>query len=252
MPGKENKKNVNDSETNNRSIRVCLSPALINNYRIENSIVVVIDILRATTSICVAFKHGVDHIVPVETPEACDALRKQGYLGAAERNGEVVAGFEIGNSPFSFMTDLSGKKIALTTTNGTHALHRAQHARAIVIGSFANMSVLTQWLFKQTESILLLCSGWKNNINLEDSLFAGAMVQQLQKTANPKDDASIICRFLYEAALERKKFYMQNSSHYNRLIDLGLQRDVKYCLRKDTNPVLPMYRDGKLVNILAH
>jgi 2-phosphosulfolactate phosphatase len=234
-----------------RSIRVCLSPALVGNYKLENTIVVLIDILRATTSICVAFAHGVEHIVPVETPEECDGLRRQGYLGAAERNGMVVPGFEIGNSPYSFMQDLRGKRIALTTTNGTHALHKAKQAKAIVVGAFANQSVLERWLRDRPENILMLCSGWKNNVNLEDSLFAGAMVEALADSVYPADDAGTMCRLLYQAANANKRFYLQHSSHYNRLIELELQRDVKFCLRRDTSPALPLYQDGRLVNLLA-
>lgn len=230
---------------------MCLSPALVVNYKLENTIVVLIDILRATTSMCVAFTHGVDHIVPVETPEECDALRRQGYLGAAERNGMVVPGFEIGNSPYSFMQDLRGKRVALTTTNGTHALHKVKQAKAIVVGAFANQTVLQTWLAAQTENILMLCSGWKNNVNLEDSLFAGAVVEALAAEVHPADDASTMCRLLYQAGNANKRFYLQHSSHYNRLIELELQRDVKFCLRQDTSPALPIYRNGRLVDLLA-
>lgn len=231
-------------------MRVCLSPALVDNYKLEHTIVVVIDILRATTSMCVAFGHGVEHIVPVETPEACAAYRSQGYLCAAERNGEAVPGFDMGNSPYSFMQDLRGKRLAMTTTNGTHALHRAHHAHGIVIGAFSNMTVLASWLRQQPQSVLLLCSGWKNNVNLEDSIFAGAMVEELADSFTPRDDASTVSRLLYKAANADKRFYLQNSSHYQRLIELKLQRDVKFCLRRDTHNVLPVYRDGKLLDAL--
>lgn len=233
-----------------RGIRVCLSPALIGNYKLEQTTVVVIDILRATTSMCVAFGHGAAAMIPLETVEEAAAYRDQGYLVGAERNGEMIPGFDFGNSPYSYMRPLTGQRIAITTTNGTQAIHAARHAQQIVIGAFANKTVLTDYLLAQSGDVLLLCSGWKNNVNLEDTIFAGAMVVALASVCQPRDDAATISSLLYTAANQNKRYYLQNSTHYQRLLQLRLQADVKYCLRADTQPVLPIYRDGQLVNAL--
>jgi 2-phosphosulfolactate phosphatase len=235
-----------------RTVRVCLSPSLLPHLKLSEAVVVVIDVLRFTTTLAVAFDNGVLEVVPTETIEECAALGQQGYLTAAERNGQTVPGFHFGNSPYAFMDgSLAGKKLAVTTTNGTQAIHAARAAYQIVTGSFANQAVLTTWLAEQGRPVVLLCSGWKHNPNLEDTIFAGAMVVSLQQHGfRAKDDSSMIARALYVAAARDKRFYIEHSSHYQRLIELKLQRDVKYCLRANTHAVLPLYQGGRLLDIL--
>jgi len=234
-----------------KRISVCLTPSMVDLFKVEDSIAVVIDVLRATSSMCVAFDHGVEKIIPVESIEECLKYREQGYLVAGERNGEMVEGFDFGNSPFSFKDkSLKGKTIAMTTTNGTQAIHSVANAKKVVVGSFANISVLAEWLGKQDENILLLCSGWKNRINLEDTIFAGALVKRLRSYYDLHEDTALIAETLFKAANFRKRYFFRNSSHFQRLMHLNLQKDVKYCLRKDTHPVIPVLENGCLVNIL--
>src|ERR1700754_471578 len=165
-----------------RRLDVCLSPALIPLYKVEDYIVVVIDIFRATSSICYGIENGAEAIIPVSQVEECSAYREKGldYLLAAERDGKVVDGFDFGNSPFSYTREkVGGKTVVLTTTNGTHALHQSIRAKRIVIGSFLNLTALCNWLAAQPEDVVLVCAGWKNNFNLEDTLFAGAVADRL-------------------------------------------------------------------------
>ncbi|HQS51997.1 MAG: 2-phosphosulfolactate phosphatase, partial [Sphingobacteriales bacterium 39-40-5] len=150
-----------------RNLEVCLTPALLHLHVFTQSIVVVIDIFRATSSICYGIENGAESIIPVATIEACESYRHSEYLLAAERNGEVVDGFDFGNSPFSYTEDkVSGKTIVLTTTNGTHAINMSRGAHKIVIGSFLNLAALCDWLKAQPNDVLLLCSGWKDKVNL--------------------------------------------------------------------------------------
>src|SRR6202046_4305636 len=161
-------------------VDVCLTPALIPLFEVENYIVVVIDIFRATSSICYGIENGAETIIPVAKVEECEAyrLKHPDYLLAAERDGKVVEGFDFGNSPFSYTKEkVAGHTVVLTTTNGTQALHLSRKAKKIVIGSFLNLTSLCSWLKIQHENILLVCAGWKNNFNLEDTLFAGAVIE---------------------------------------------------------------------------
>ncbi len=193
-------------------IETCLTPALLPLYNIENSIAVIIDIFRATSSICYGIENGAEGIIPVAQVEECAAYREKGldYLLAAERNGEVVAGFDFGNSPFSYTEEkVSGKTIVLTTTNGTHALHLSRTAKKVVIGSFLNLSTLCNWLKAQQENILLVCAGWKNNFNLEDTLFAGAVVDKLQSDAYQTDDSSTAANDLFQLAKHDLNTYLK-------------------------------------------
>src|ERR1700709_554218 len=160
----------------------------------EDHMVVIIDMFRATSSICYGIENGAEAIIPVSQVEECAAYREKGldFLLAAERDGSGVEGFDFGNSPFSYTKEkVDGKTIVLTTTNGTHALHLSRAAKKIVIGSFLNLTSLCNWLKEQDENILLVCSGWKGNFNLEDTLFAGAVAAQLKSAGFLIDDPAI-------------------------------------------------------------
>ena len=233
------------------TLRVCLTTALIPTFEIEDSIAVVIDVLRATTSFCVALDRGATEIIPVRSLKECRQYGRQGYLTAAERGAQKVPGFHFGNSPKEFLqTDLRGKKLAFTTTNGTRALHAVRHAKEVVAGAFVNMSVMLDFLRQRAQPTLLVCAGWKDHVNLEDTLFAGAVATYLENDFRIADDATLIAMSLYQQAKRQKKYYIQHAAHYARLVELGMQEDVKYALRRDLHPVLPYYRDGALINAL--
>ena len=234
-------------------LEVCLTPALIPLYNVEDYIVVVIDIFRATTSICYGIENGAEAIIPVSQVEECSAYLEKGfdYLLAAERNGEVVAGFDFGNSPFSYTKEkVAGKTIVLTTTNGTHALHLSRSAKKIVIGSFLNLTAICNWLKQQNENILLVCSGWKNNFNLEDTLFAGAVVEQLKDSNFVVDDPAIAANDLYQLAKDDLDGYLKKTSHSERLKKLGIEADIAFCLNVDIATAIPVLDGEKLVKLV--
>ena len=233
-------------------IETCLTPALLPLYQIENSIAVIIDIFRATSSICYGIENGAEAIIPVAQVEECAAYQEKGlgYLLAAERNGEVVAGFDFGNSPFSYAKEkVAGKTVVLTTTNGTHALHLSRTAKKVVVGSFFNLTALCDWLKVQQENILLVCAGWKNNFNLEDTLFAGAVVNQM-KTSNYKlDDPSIAANDLFQLGKNDLNLYLQKTAHSERLKKLGIEEDIRFCLQVDLTTAIPVLEGEKLVKL---
>jgi 2-phosphosulfolactate phosphatase len=230
-------------------IEVCLTPALLDLYAIENSIVVVIDILRATSSITYGIENGAEAIIPVMNVEDCLAYADKGYLLAAERNGEVVEGYDFGNSPFSYTAQkVAGKTIVLTTTNGTKAMHLAQErAYQVIVGSFLNLSVVCEYLKKENKDVLLLCAGWKDNFNLEDTLFAGAVVEQLQEDFTVGDDSSVAALDMYQLAKSDLRGYLQKSSHNHRLIKLNIEEDVRFCLKIDVCQAIPVLQGEMLV-----
>lgn len=234
------------------TIETCLTPTLLPLYNIENRIAVIIDIFRATSSICYGIENGAEAIIPVAQVEECAAYREKGldYLLAAERNGEVVSGFDFGNSPFSYTTEkVAGKTIVLTTTNGTHALHLSRAAKKIVIGSFLNLTALCGWLKSRQENILLVCAGWKNNFNLEDTLFAGAIVDQLKASNYKLDDPSIAANDLFQLAKNDLNLYLQKTAHSERLKKLGIEEDIRFCLQTDLTTAIPVLEGEKLVKL---
>jgi 2-phosphosulfolactate phosphatase len=227
-----------------KKLEVVLSPAVLPFHDIKGKTVVVIDVLRATSSMCVAFHTGVKKILPVSTPEECMMFRDFDFLCAAERNALKLEGFDMGNSPFDFQNPLlKDKNIAFTTTNGTKAikLSRQWGAGEIVIGSFLNISVLCDWLKKQANDVVLLCSGWKDLPNLEDTLFAGAVAQMLEGDFTAECDSTLMASMLYECMKNDLEANVRRSSHARRFLSLhGNTDDVSFCLQFNTAPVLPV------------
>jgi len=228
------------------TVDVCLSPYLYPVYHKDESIVVIIDILRATSAMCTAFEFGVDKMIPVASVEEAAEYKKQGFLVGAERNGIALDGFDFGNSPYSYMTEsIKGQTIVISTTNGTQAIEAARNAHQVVIGAFTNITALCDWLVLQDRPVLLLCSGWKNRFNLEDSVFAGAVTERLVSTNLFRTgDAALAAASLYQLAKKNPYRFLHNSSHAERLAAMGLKEDIKYCLQVDKTKVIPVL-DGK-------
>lgn len=233
-----------------QKVEVCFSPALLPLYRLEESVVVVIDIFRATSSICYGIDNGASEIIPVSTVEECQSYAGKGYLLAAERNGEVVEGFDFGNSPFAYsIAKVKDKKIVLTTTNGTNAIKLAEHSHQIVIGSFLNLNAICNYLIAKDRSVLLLCAGWKNKFNLEDSLFAGAVVNKLKHLEPVMCDAAIAAEDIYLKAKPDLRKYLRKSSHSHRLQQLNIENDILFCLQQDVVQTIPVLENGKIVKM---
>lgn len=228
-----------------RKVEVCYSPALFPvYYSRKDCVVVVIDVFRATSAICTAFQHGVKQIIPVSSVDEAREYQAQGMIAAAERHGEIVEGFDIGNSPFSYMNpSLKGKEVVLTTTNGTKAIERAKAADKIIIGSFLNIDAVCKYLERMNKNVILLCAGWRDRYNLEDSLFAGAVVHRLK--GNPiftgLADSSLAAEQMYRAAKGNLNDFLKDSSHRRRLARLDLERDIEYCLQENTMDLVPVY-----------
>lgn len=230
-----------------RKLEVCFTPALLPLYDIGNSIVVIIDIFRASSSICYGIDNGAEGIIPVATVEECLQHGGGDCLLAAEREGRVVEGFDFGNSPFSYTADkVKGKQIVLTTTNGTQALHQSLQAERIVIGSFLNITALCDWLHGQQQSVVLLCAGWKGMFNLEDTLFAGAVVNRLRADIANVDDSGIAAEELYLMAKDNLREFLRKSSHSIRLEKLNIEEDICFCLQTDICSSIPVLENGRL------
>ena len=234
------------------NIEVCYTPQAYNLFHKDNSIVVVIDVFRATSAIVTAFYNGVSKMIPVATVEEAREYQKNGFMAAAERDGEVIEGFELGNSPFGYMNSkVKGKTIAISTTNGTQAIEASRKASKILVGSFLNLDVLCEYLASQKKDVILVCAGWKNKFNLEDTIFAGAVVNKLTTESGFEItcDSAIASKHLYNIAKVDLFEFLSNSSHRNRLAKLDLERDIKYCLTPNQCPVIPVMEGKYLVKM---
>lgn len=234
-----------------RNIEVCFSPDQYNLFKKDQKIVVAIDVLRATSAICAGIDNGVKSIIPVSTIEEAKQFKEQGYIVAAERKGEIVEGFSMGNSPYGFMKDeVIGKDVVLTTTNGTKAINiAAQDTPVVVIGSLLNLDALCEWISQQEGDVLCLCSGWKDKFNLEDTICAGAMVNCLIESGDfySNEDASIAAKYLFQSAKNNYFGFLKSSSHRRRLRKLNLNEDIKFCLTPNQTQAIPILEGDRIV-----
>lgn len=235
-----------------RNVEVCFTPGEYEYFKGEYEIIVVIDVLRATSAICAAFDNGVKSMIPVSTIEEAREYKEKGYLVGAERKGQIVEGFDFGNSPYSYMKEeVQGQEIVLTTTNGTKALNIAKDAETVIVASLLNLDAVCKWLENEDKNILCLCSGWQDKFNLEDTVCAGAISEYLLGTGmfTSSEDSSIAAKYLYLSAWLNPLGYLKSSSHRRRLKNLNLNEDIKYCLTPNQTTVIPILKNGKLVKL---
>ncbi len=250
-----------------KSITTVLSPALFEATvgSVENKNVVVIDILRATTTMCVAMENGANSIWPVDSVQKA-AQAGSSFLTAGERNGEKVEGFDLGNSPQEFTEEVvKGRDIVMTTTNGTRAIALSEGAKNIYISSYRNVSAMIKELMEQPEDVVLFCSGWKDQVNLEDALFAGELIDGFQRSAvsgqrsafsgQPTaadlgpllNDSSLLAHQLFLQVNGNEGEFLQQASHVQRFKSLHIESDLEVCLKRDTLDKLLIVKDGKIL-----
>ncbi len=240
-------------QNNKPELFTCLSPSLLNLYEVDKSIVVIIDVLRATSTIATALYNGAKSIIPVDSVAECIRLGKQiECITAGERDGKIAEGLENGNSPFEYPKEfIGGKTLVLTTTNGTKLLQMAldKNAKAIITGSFPNLSAVCDFIVAQKQNVILGCAAWKNRVNIEDTLFAGAVIHKTGKHFNINCDSSQMATSMYvEASPDLYEFMKsKNASHYQRLSGFGLEKDIRYCLTEDVANISVIYEEGKLI-----
>jgi 2-phosphosulfolactate phosphatase len=238
---------------NKPSLYTVLSPALLHLYDVNNTLVVVIDVLRATSTIATALYNGAKEVIPVDSVQRCIQLGKElACVTAGERDGQIAPGLQYGNSSFEYPREfIEGKTLVLTTTNGTRLLHMAlsKGATEIVTGSFLNLSAVCEHLKEVNKNVILACAGWKDRVNMEDTMFAGAVVSMVEEYFSINCDSSRIAETLYKKGrTDMYEFMKKNdASHYHRLTNFGLERDIRHCLTADLANVLPEYVNGKLL-----
>lgn len=234
------------------SLYTCASPALLNLYELKNSTVVIIDVLRATSTIANALYNGAKSVIPVDSVAECIRIGKQiDGITAGERDGQIAEGLAHGNSPTEYPRSfIEHKTLVLTTTNGTKLLHMAldRNAKTIITGSFPNLEAVCTYLIEKGQNVVLGCAAWKDKVNVEDMLFAGAVIHKVKKHFHISCDTSIIAEMLYDKGKKDLFGFMQknHASHYLRLHNFGVDNDMKFCLTENISPVVPVYNEGKL------
>jgi 2-phosphosulfolactate phosphatase len=244
--------NMNESKAL-PSLYTAVSPALLKLYDITDSIVVIIDVLRATSTIATAIYNGAKAVIPVDSVANCIEIGKQmNAITAGERDGKVAEGLQYGNSPFEYPASfIGGKTLVITTTNGTKLLHMALElgAAEIITGAFANLDEVCNYLINKKKPVLLACAAWKDRVNLEDTLFAGAVISRIKDHFNIHCDSSKLAENMFHEAGEDRFEFMKKreATHYQRLMRYNLEKDIRYCLSDDGANVLPIFKGDRLV-----
>ncbi len=233
-------------------LETCLSPAIYPKHASDENIVVIVDILRATSAICTAFHNGVKSIIPVSTVEEARQKKENGYIVASERDGYVLDFADFGNSPFNFTEEkVRGREIVYSTTNGTRCIHMAAHSKAVVIGSFLNLTALSDWLIEQDAPVLIFCASWKDRFSLEDTIFAGALAEKLLASGKFETicDAVTASLDLWSLAKTDLQKYVLKAAQKGRLAEKGLDDCINFCHQPDFTSVIPFYKDGELIPV---
>lgn len=237
-------------------IETILSPALYPFRKMNGShICVVIDILRATTSICTAVNNGAKAIIPVKTIEEAKEYKDKGFLVAGERIEDTFPFADWGNSALEFTRQrVEGNEIVHSTTNGTVAIALAKESNPskIVIGAFSNLSALSNYLSEQGKDVQLFCSGWNNTVSLEDMTFAGALADRLLQSGKfeNKNDSTHSAIAVWNSAKDDLQGYMENASHIHRLRKHGMDDVFDYTFQLDTCNVVPGLEQKKIINVM--
>lgn len=229
----------------------CFSPAMLHLYDFSEAVVVIIDVFRATSTIASALANGAAKVIPVDTvAKAIDISKQVDGIAAGERDGKLADGLQHGNSPLEYSKEfIGGKNLVLTTTNGTKLLQMAldNNANTIITGSFPNLGAVCNYLVAQGKNVVLGCAGWKDRFNLEDSLFAGAVVDAIGEHFTVHCDSSLTAKMLYQANKDNLMAFAPSLTHYHRLVErFGLIADIEFCLTPNVANVLPIYKNGEL------
>ncbi|MBN2521179.1 MAG: 2-phosphosulfolactate phosphatase [Bacteroidales bacterium] len=235
----------------NKYIEVCFSPLLFDIIQDKSAIVVIVDVLRATSAICAAFENGVNRLIPVETLVEAKKFKEKGFLVAAERDGIVRDFADFGNSPFNFTKDrIQGKDIVYSTTNGTQTIQKAKDFYKVVIGSFLNIDALNQWLIKENRNVVILCAGWKGRFNLEDTLFAGALCELLLKDKSfyTECDSAHAALELWKATKEDILGFIDKAAQRHRLKKNKLDDVIPFCFKTGFSKIIPQFSEGYLLD----
>ena len=233
-----------------RKIDVCLTPEMLHLFDLKNKNIVIIDVFRATSAMCVFLNNGGECIFPIASLEEANQYKKiipssSNFLFAAERNGEVVPGFDYGNSPLLYdKKDFTAVSLLLTTTNGTRTIEKTKdYENNMLIASFLNVSSVVRYLESQVGDVLIVCSGWKGRLCVEDVLLAGLLSHKLSlnKIFKENTDSVFFAKNMYDLS-KKDLFQFLLSSSYMRRMDLV--DDVRYCLQVDTIDIVPIWQNN--------
>lgn len=233
------------------NVDIAFTPEEVNTSEIIDKSALVVDILRATSTITTAISNGASFIIPVNSPDEAFTLSSKSdieYILGGEVDGKHIKGFHLGNSLSEYTPSVvKNKPIIFRTTNGTRTINKCLSSWHLVIGCFLNLTSVCQYLLKLEKDILIVCSGKEGKFGMEDAVFAGACVSKLSQFADiNKTDAAVAVEMLYQVYRTDILEMLRNAEHGRYLISIGLEDDLSLCAQIDIANIVPIYKDGKI------
>ncbi len=225
---------------------------------LAGGVVVLIDVLRATTVIVHALTHGARAVVPAASVEEAFALGTRWPVGerllGGERHGVTIEGFDLDNSPWSYSPEVvGGQTIVFTTTNGTRAMRWASQAAEILVGAFTNLSAVARYLEQEARPVHLLCAGTDLRISAEDLLLAGAVADRLKDRFQIHCESRIYLEFYQQHGIQNadRLHTLRSSAGGRNLVELGFDRDIERASQIDLSSIVPRLApsNGELIPV---
>lgn len=233
-------------------IDVKLVPSSVEAWVHKEKTVVVIDVLRASTTIISALQNGAKAVVPVLTPDEAVTLKlrydSEHVLLGGERGGLKIQGFDLGNSPLEYLEDVvKGKTVVFTTTNGTNAIRLSNGAETLLIGSYLNLDAVVKKVLDLGKDVLFVCAGNQNAFSLEDAACAGAFCAAIARATKTVESDSAKAARMIAASFDSPFDVFSASEHGKLLNELGFSEDLKFSANINSSSVVPQYVNGQLI-----
>lgn len=219
----------------------------------RGDLIIVIDIIRATTSIIASLANGAKSVVPIQTIKEAKLLRNKhtNYLLAGERNGVKPKGFDLDNSPLSLIKEnVESKNLIITTTNGTKALVKSKRAKWVIVGAFVNADAVAkksvEIASKNEVGISFVLAGQDNHFAVEDFICAGGIIERLPNNIVELSDKALGALLAFNGAKQTLQENIRKSKHAQELLKIGFSRDIEFACHMDFYNLVPFYHDGKI------
>src|SRR5699024_6156876 len=235
----------------NNKVDVFISSQSFQEEDLRDKTVVIIDVLRASSTIATALDHGAKGVISVadmsDASKISQNLDSSYYLLCGEKDGVKIEGYDLGNSPLDYTSEaVESKTIILNTTNGTKAIKRSGLARQIVIGSFLNLQAIVEHLAATDVDVALVCAGWRGSRALEDLLCAGNIIADLAngEPQRAMQDGAKVAFGIYEKFGDDIEQVIRTSDYALRLQGVVSDKDLSYCCQRNSKEVLPVMKEG--------
>jgi 2-phosphosulfolactate phosphatase len=231
-----------------------LTPFEATEDKIKEHTAVVVDVLRASTTICAALGAGAKEVVPTESSSAAiqlsSLLSRDAMLLCGEREGLLIEGFDLGNSPFQYLPSVvEGKTLIFSSTNGTPSIIKTRQANRTIICGFVNLDIVERNLSKTRDPIIIICAGKLGQFAIEDAVCAGLLLRNLQRKSKDElqlNDGARAALILADHFNDSIPEIVANSQHGRYLTEIGMEADLSFCADLNRLPLLPIFNDGRI------